>query len=137
MAVASFTYLNLQGEHEVSVVRIGVIDDDATYRRLVRAMLEEEHDFEVVGEADDGSEALGLIDRLELDLIVMDVQMPSMSGFEATRLISQLHPEVKVVLVSRTGNIRDNSRLAADVGATIFVSKDNLDVSVIRSALQI
>ncbi len=137
MAVASFSYVNQQGEHEVSVVRIGIIDDDANYRRLVRAMLEEEDDFEIVGEADDGSEALDLIDRVELDLIVMDAQMPSMSGFEATRLISQLHPEVKVVLVSRTGNIADNSRLAAEVGTTIFVSKDNLDVGVIRRALQI
>ncbi len=137
MAFASFSYLNQQGEHEVSVVRIGVIDDDANYRRLVRAMLEGEDDFAIVGEADDGSEAFDLIDSVGLDLIVMDAQMPSMSGFEATRLISQLHPEVTVVLVSRTGNIEDNSRLAADVGATVFVSKDNLNVGVIRSALQI
>ncbi len=114
-----------------------IADDDETYRRLVRAMLEREDDFQVVAEATDGNEAVELADEVNPDLIIMDVQMPSMDGFEATGTILQRHQDTRVVLVSRTHRRQlKYSRMAQDVGATAFIAKENLSISVLRQALQ-
>ena len=116
--------------------RVMIVDDDETYRRLVQAMLGREDDFQVVAEATDGKEAVELMDEASPDLVIMDVQMPSMDGLEATRLILQDHPTTRVVLVSRTHRQQEYSRAAQEVGATAFVTKGDLTLSVIRQALQ-
>ncbi len=116
--------------------RVMIVDDDETYRRLVRAMVEREDDFQVVAEATDGNEAVELADEVNPDLIIMDVQMPSMGGFEATGTILQRHQDARVVLVSRTRRQLEYSRMAQDAGAIAFVTKENLSISVLRQALQ-
>ena len=113
-----------------------VVDDQERYRRLVRNMLEREEDFQVVAEAANGAEALRLMDEVNPDLIIMDVQMPSINGFEATRLVMQRRPDTRVVLVSRTRREREYSRMAEEVGAAAFVLKRDLDVTAVRQALQ-
>ena len=91
--------------------RVMIVDDDETYRRLVRAMLQREDDFQLVAEASDGNEAVELADQVNLDLVIMDVQMPSMDGFEATWTILQRHQDTRVVLVSRTRRQLEYSRM--------------------------
>ncbi len=115
--------------------RVMIVDDEETYRRLIRAMLEREDDFQVVAEASDGNEAVELADEVDPDLVIMDVLMPSMDGFEATRSMKR-HQDTRVVIVSRTRRELDYSRMAQDAGAIAFVTKENLSISGLRQALQ-
>ena len=116
--------------------RVMVVDDQESYRRMVRYMLEREEDFRVVADAADGAEALRLMDEVNPDLVIMDVQMPSINGFEATRLIMQGYPNARVVLISRTRRQRDFERMAEEVGAAAFMVKGDLAITAVRQALQ-
>ncbi len=113
-----------------------LVDDEESYRSLVRTALEREDDFQVVAEASDGREAVELAEDVNPDLIIMDVRMPYMDGFEATRLILERNPEARVVLVSRTGRRQEYSCMSQQVGALAFMAKQNLDICVLRQVLQ-
>jgi len=119
------------------MIRVMLVDDEDGYRRLLRSVLEKETDFQVVAEAHDGNEALELIDDAIPDLVIIDMQMPTMDGTEATKLILQRRPETKVVLISRTSRGRDYSLLAKEAGAIAFASKETLGVNLLREVLQI
>lgn len=120
----------------VKMFRVMIVDDEETYRRLVRAMLETEDDFQVLGEASSGTEAVELKESLDADLILMDVVMPDMSGFKATRLMLKRHLGAKVILISRSRRQKEYARLAEEAGALAFVPKSDLSVSTLREILQ-
>jgi DNA-binding NarL/FixJ family response regulator len=80
--------------------RLIIADDHALLRSGIRNMLYGEAGLEVVGEAADGEEALGLCRRLEPDLVLMDVRMPKMDGLAATRAIKEEFPRTIVVMVT-------------------------------------
>lgn len=82
--------------------KIGIllVDDHVVVRQGTRQLLEHESDFNVVGEAGDGEEAVKLAVKLRPDVIIMDVAMPVLSGMEATKQIKQLLPSVAVLVLS-------------------------------------
>jgi DNA-binding NarL/FixJ family response regulator len=84
-------------EHNVRVV---LIDDHDLLRRGIKTMLESESDIEVVGEADDGTRALALVEETVPDVVIIDVVMPNKDGIEATREIKDAFPKVGVVVLS-------------------------------------
>lgn len=81
-------------------LRLLLCDDHALFRAGMKAVLSEQPLMEVVGEAGDGQAALLEAERLRPDLVLMDIEMPLLNGVEATRRITQAHPEVKVLILT-------------------------------------
>ena len=81
-------------------IRIVLADDMPELRRLVRAALRAYGDFEVVGEATDGVEAVDLAATHRPDMVLLDIAMPNMDGLEAIPLIRQAVPDCKIVILS-------------------------------------
>lgn len=79
-----------------------IVDDAAFMRASIRKMIETEN-YSVVGEAENGEEAIRQFKKLSPDIITMDITMPMMNGIEATKAILSLDPNVKVVMVSAMG----------------------------------
>ncbi|MCF8040626.1 MAG: chemotaxis-specific protein-glutamate methyltransferase CheB [Desulfarculaceae bacterium] len=106
------------------ITKILIVDDSATQRQVLREMLAQDPEFEVVGEAADGLEALELCHRLQPDLVTMDIQMPRMNGYEAIRRIMSETPRPVVVLTSSfSDRMLGISFKALDSGALMVLGK--------------
>lgn len=104
-------------------VRLLIVDDHPVVRAGMVAMLSEEAGLEIVGEAANGAEALGLIPRLRPDVVLMDLRMPVMDGAEATaRIIGQ--PDAPQVLVLTTYDTDADIIRAVEAGARGYLLKD-------------
>jgi DNA-binding NarL/FixJ family response regulator len=108
---------------EQGKTRIIVVDDQVLFRKGLRALLEEEDDFEVVGEADNGREGIDLARASRPDAVLMDVNMPVCNGVEATRLIKAEMPDVKVVMLTISDDDQDLFE-AIKAGAQGYLLKD-------------
>jgi len=84
----------------MNVTTIILADDHHVVRQGLRALLEAEPDFRVVGEAGDGLEAIQLVERLQPAVLVLDLVMPGLSGLEATRQVRQRSPQTRIVILS-------------------------------------
>lgn len=89
-----------QSAKELSPARLVLADDHVLIRQGLRTMLERQPDVEIVGEAENGQEALDLCRTLRPDLILMDVRMPKMNGLQATRAIKQELPQTSVLILT-------------------------------------
>jgi len=78
-------------------IKVLVVDDHALVRQGTRLVLEADPDLEVVGEASNGREAIRMVDEVHPTVVLMDVSMPEMTGFEATEVICREHPDVNVL----------------------------------------
>ncbi len=82
-------------------IRVLIADDHGLMRAGVRALLQATEDIEVVGEAEDGDEAIREVRRLEPDVVLMDVAMPGLGGLEATLIIRKEKPDVKILVLTQ------------------------------------
>ncbi|MCK5071278.1 MAG: response regulator transcription factor [Desulfocapsa sp.] len=82
------------------MTNVFLADDHAVVRHGMTALLETEQDIEVVGTASNGQQAVQLVKKLRPDIVVMDIAMPELNGIDATRQISEVCPEVKVIMLS-------------------------------------
>ena len=106
----------------MALTRTLVVDDDDALRALVRLTLEDDGRFRVVGEAADGRAALDLAQRTRPDLILLDLKMPVMDGFEALPLLRQLVPDAQIVCLSMMQKADVEKRVLA-LGAQAFLDK--------------
>lgn len=81
-------------------MRILIADDHQAFRRSLSMFLSAQAGIEVVGEAADGNDAIQQTAKLHPDLVLMDVSMPGMGGYDATRIIKHRHPETRVIMLS-------------------------------------
>ncbi len=82
------------------MTRVLLVDDHPLFREGVRALLSTAQDIEVVGEAEDGKQAIELAEQLSPDVIVMDLVMPRMNGMEAAQHLHDHHPSIKILILS-------------------------------------
>lgn len=105
------------------VTTIVLADDHHVVRKGMRALLEAEADFRLVGEASDGLGTVQLVERLRPDVLVLDLMMPGLNGIEVTRRVRKRSPHTKVLILSMHAN-DDYVLEALRNGATGYVLKD-------------
>jgi DNA-binding NarL/FixJ family response regulator len=109
------------------MTRVLVADDQAVVRGGLRMILEAQKDFEVVGEAADGREALMLARELNPDVVLMDIRMPNLDGIEATRRLVNVSPASRVLVLTTYG-LDEHVYEALKAGAAgFFVKTDSPD----------
>ena len=104
-------------------IRLLLADDQQMVRAGFRLVLDAQPDMSVVGEANDGAEALQLVDELAPDVVLMDIRMPVLDGLGATEKIMTSHPEAKI-LVLTTFDLDEYVHSALRAGASGFMLKD-------------
>jgi two-component system, NarL family, response regulator LiaR len=118
------------------IIRVLIVDDHTIVRRGIKALLAETEDIKVIGEADNGLEAVRLARQLEPDVILMDLLMPKMDGIEATRQVTTQMPHMRVlVLTSFVGDEKIFPAIKA--GALGYLLKDSEPSELIRSIYKV
>jgi DNA-binding NarL/FixJ family response regulator len=106
--------------------RVVVAEDDEAFQQKIAGVLADDGRFEVVGLASNGRDAVDLAERLQAELIVMDIEMPFCDGVEATRLLQEAAPDVQVVAISGH-NYEERVLEIRDAGAVDYVRKSRID----------
>lgn len=105
------------------MIRLLLVDDQNLICQGLQAVLTQEPDLEVVGTAENGRVALELTISLQPDVVLMDIRMPIMTGIEATRLINEQFPDIKVLVLSTFDDDRDIAQ-SMRAGAKGYLLKD-------------
>jgi DNA-binding NarL/FixJ family response regulator len=123
---------------ETHTIRVVVAEDNAFFRLTLHALLEQEDDFLVVGQATSGEEAVALATSLRPDVVVMDLGLPGMDGCRATEEVVRLAHPTRVVVLSGSA-IEDARVRAIDAGAVSYLEKDEAGarlVTELRTAVR-
>ncbi|MFA5779365.1 MAG: response regulator transcription factor [Elusimicrobiota bacterium] len=103
-------------------IKVLLADDHQLFRKPLRMLLEMEENIEIVGETDDGADAVKLAKKLKPDVVIMDIQLPSIDGIQATRQIIQALTHTKVIILSMYDD-EHNILKAVQAGAKGYVVK--------------
>src|SRR5216684_1581029 len=113
-------------------IHILLADDHTILRAGLKMMLNAQPDMEVVGEASDGRQALREVQRIQPDIVLMDITMPDMNGIEATRQIKKIMPDVKVLILTMHEN-DEYVFQALRAGASGYMLKEAADTELITA----
>jgi len=112
--------------------RVLVVDDHAVIRRGVQGILRAYPEWELCGEAENGQEAIQLAETLKPEIIIMDVSMPVLNGLEATRIIHELLPNTRILLLTLHSST-ELVRTAFRAGARGYVLKSDAEHELVRA----
>ena len=116
-----------ESDHTTSVL---LVDDHEVVRSGLRALLESENDFQIVGETGDGLEALRLLEKLNPQLLLLDLMIPSLSGIEVARQTGRISPQTRILVFT----IHDNEAYVLEAlraGATGYALKDTKTAQIL------
>ncbi|MFQ6607322.1 MAG: response regulator transcription factor [Fidelibacterota bacterium] len=107
------------------MIRILIADDNEVFRKRVRDLLEVDPSISVIGEASTGKEAIYYACKLEPDLVLMDVRMPILDGIQATKILKEKLPDLKVIVLT-VYNLDEYRKAACSSGADRFELKKTI-----------
>lgn len=116
----------------MTAVKVLLVDDHAVLRAGLCALLENQEDLEVLGQAETADEALEMVGHLRPDVVVMDLGMPGMLAFDAIRLIRRSHPGTRVIVLSMHKGSAVVTR-ALEAGADGYVPKSSAHTDLLRA----
>ena len=117
-------------------IRVLIADDHRLFAQALEAILDTDDRIQVAGHARDGKEAAELARSLKPDVILMDIAMPIMDGFQATKQIRKQHPQACVLMLTGS-NARTDVDRARGAGAAGYVTKDRIAAELIDAILEV
>ena len=117
-------------------LRVLIADDHRLFAEALEAILATDERIEVVGQASDGSQAVELAQKLDPDVVLMDVSMPVLDGFEATREIRSGSEGVRVLMLTGSNSRADVDR-SREAGASGYVTKDRIASELVTAIVEV
>ena len=115
-------------------IRVAIADDHALFRAGVKTAMAVKKDIELIAEADNGMQLLNLLKHVDVDVILLDIQMPIMDGIQTLPEIRKLKPDAKVIILSMHNDHSMISKLM-EIGANSYLTK-NSDSETIYQAIK-
>ena len=109
---------------------VAIVDDHSVVRIGMKYVIMTDREFKFVGEADDGAEAVSLVEKVHPDILLLDVRMPGTGGIAALKSVREKFPDQKVVMLTMSDSEEDVYQ-AITLGARGYVIKDNSPVNII------
>jgi two-component system response regulator NreC len=117
-------------------IRVLIADDHRLFTQALEAILDTDRRLEVAGHAADGAEAVQLAISLDPDVILMDISMPNMDGFQATKHIRKQRPDACILMLTGSNSRTDVDRARA-AGAAGYVTKDRIAAELIDAIMEV
>jgi DNA-binding NarL/FixJ family response regulator len=117
-------------------VRVLIADDHRLFAEALEAILSSDERIEIAGQASDGGEAVELARKLDPDVVLMDVSMPVLDGFEATREIRAESNEIRILMLTGSNSRADVDR-SREAGASGYVTKDRIASELVDAILEV
>jgi DNA-binding NarL/FixJ family response regulator len=117
-------------------IRVLIADDHRLFAQALEAILDDDDRIAIAGHARDGKQAVDLARRLEPDVVLMDIAMPGMDGFQATRMITEERPGTSVLILTGSNSRADVDR-ARKAGAAGYVTKDRIAAELIDAIVEV
>lgn len=119
-----------------ALIRVVIADDHGLFAEALEAILAVDGRVEVVGRAGNGAKAVELAERLEPDVVLMDISMPVVDGFEATRRIRERVPKARVLILTGSNSRHDVAR-SREAGAAGYMTKDRIAAELVEAILDV